>query len=310
MFSNLTSTADTGNAGNIRPATLMQLHNLGFKIVPLSLEHHTVIPWTLIYENSNYWSPESIVTESSKFQNVATVFGKTHIKDSEARDLYLNDLDCDSKPVYKILTTPIQEISDPLLKSKLQALFSKSEISAKGSMLEYLEKATVVVKTRKPYGVQTFWLSHTQHDHIGTKNCKSGHEFEIKTDKSLGHATLPPSTHRDDKNFRYLHMGRTDKIGTIDELYNVWIQLLKECLSDSVNANNNDEDKSRHKKQADMTVYDLSEEMVQTTVAYFTPYYIVSHRHDFALYFSGATWYAKISEDSAGRVYPKKRKAR
>jgi hypothetical protein len=33
---------------------------------------------------------------------------------------------------------------------------------------------------------------------------------------SLGHATLPPSTHRNDKTFRYSHIGGTDKIETID----------------------------------------------------------------------------------------------
>ena len=60
--------------------------------------------------------------------------------------------------------------------------------------------------------------------------------------------------------------------------------------------------RSRHKEQPTTTLYDLSEEMIQTTVAYFTPYYIVNHRHNFALYFSGTTWYAKISEDSAGKI--------
>ena len=43
-------------------------------------------------------------------------------------------------------------------------------------------------------------------------------------------------------------------------------------------------------------LYDLSNEMIQTTVAYFMPYYVVNHRNDFVLAFSGATWYAKISE--------------
>ncbi len=42
--------------------------------------------------------------------------------------------------------------------------------------------------------------------------------------------------------------------------------------------------------------------MKQTTVAYFMPYYIVGRRHDFALCFSGAAWYAKISEDSADKI--------
>ena len=83
-----------------------------------------------------------------------------------------------------------------------------------------------------------FWLNHIQHNHIGTKNCKTGHEFEIKTDKSLGHATLPPSTHRNDKTIRYSHIGRTDKIDTLDEHYGLLVGLLKECLvSDPTNVN-------------------------------------------------------------------------
>jgi hypothetical protein len=91
-------------------------------LVLLSLEHHPIIPWTPIYEDSNFWPFENIVSESPKFKNVATVFGKTHVKDSEGKGLYLNDLDYDSEPVYKVLTTPIEEISDSLLKSKLQDL--------------------------------------------------------------------------------------------------------------------------------------------------------------------------------------------
>ena len=247
---------DHDETKRIRPATLIQLHKLGFKLLPLSLNNVAIMPWTPIYEDPNFWSENKLISEYFKFKNVATVFGKTHVKDSEGKDLYLNGLDCDSEAVYKILTTPIEEISDLVLKSKLKDVFSKFSMhktTTKGSILDYLKEITVVVKTRKPYGFQAFRLSHTQHDHIGTKNCKVGHEFEIKTDKSLGHATLPPSTHRDDKTFRYAHIGRTDKIETIDELYDLLIELLKECLSDSINGNDNEEnkndDKSRQKRQ-------------------------------------------------------------
>lgn len=296
---------------NLDAATLIHLHKLGFKLLPLSVDNTEVMPWTPIYEDPNFWSENKLIGEYSKFKNVATVFGKTHAKDSEGRDLYLLGLDCDSEAVYKILTTPIEEISDLVLKSKLKDLFSKFNVHktiTKRSVLDYLKEITVVVKTRKAYGFQSFWLSHTQHDHIGTKNCKSGHEFEIKTDKSLGHATLPPSAHRNDKTFRYSFIGRTDKIETIDELYSLLIGLLREkCLvSDHINANDKDksknDDKSRRKEQSTTTLYDLSGEMIQTTVAYFTPYYLVNHRHNFALYFSGAIRYAKISEDSAGKI--------
>jgi hypothetical protein len=268
--------------------------------VPLSFNHKPIVDWTPIYDNPEYWSDEKSIARCPKFQNIATAYGKTHIKDSDG-DLHLNGLDSDSEPVSKILTTPIDEISDPVLKSKVLDLYSKygaHPATAKLSLLDFLVEITFVVKTRKPCGFLVLWLSHTQHAPIGTKDCKLGHEFEIKTDKSLGLSTLPPSTHRDDQTFRYLHVGRTDKIGAVDELYDIFVRLLKECLATDptkVNGNSNHDNRSRDKRQATTTtlLYNLSEQMIQTTIAYFTPYYIDGRRHDFALCFSGATWHAK-----------------
>src|SRR5262245_3622069 len=79
---------------SIPPATPIQLHKLGFKLLPLSANNAVVMPWTPIYEDPNFWSLENIVSESPEFKNVATVFGKTHVKDSEGKDLHLNGLDC------------------------------------------------------------------------------------------------------------------------------------------------------------------------------------------------------------------------
>ena len=307
--------ADGGGQREQMVDLLVQYHRLGFKLVPISFNHIPVVDWTPIYENPEYWSEEKLMAECSKFMNVATALGKTHVKDEGVGgDRYLNEFDCDSEFVHKKITTPIDEISNPRLKSRLQELCSKlvAEMTTEMSLLDCLKRTTVVVKTRKPYGLQAFWLSHTQHDHIGTKNCKVGHEFEIKTDKSLGHATLPPSTHRNDKTFRYSHIGQTDKIETIDELHDILIELLKECLvSDPTNVNGNGNDNGddkgdnrfRDKRQATSTsLYDLSEQMIQTTISYFMPYYIVGRRHHFALCFSGAAWHAKISEDSAVKI--------
>ena len=131
MTSTTNNVIDKGITGNIRLATLVQLRKLGFKLVPLSMDNEVVISWTLVYDDPSYWSAEKLVAESWKFKNVATVFGKTHVKDSEGRDLYLNGLDCDSEAVYKILATPIDAISNSLLKSKLQALYSKYEAHMK-----------------------------------------------------------------------------------------------------------------------------------------------------------------------------------
>ena len=286
--------ADNNNRKQLQGLDLLiYYHKLGLKPVPLSWNHKPVVDWTPIYDKPEYWSDEKSIAECPKFSNIATAYGKTHVKDSDDRDLYLNGLDCDSESVHKIFTTQIDEISDPLLKSKLLDLYPKygaHPATAKVSLLDFLKEITFVVKTRKPCGFLVLWLSHTQHAPIGTKDCKSGHEFEIKTDKSLGLSTLPPSTHRDDQTFRYLHVGRADKIGAIDELYDIFIGLLKECLvsdpakvNGNVNDNSNDDNRSRDKKQATTTttttsLYDLSEQMIQTTVAYFTPYYVVGHR--------------------------------
>jgi hypothetical protein len=95
--------------GSIRPAILVQLHKLGFKLVPLSFNHIPVVDWTPIYENPEYWSEEKLIAKWPIFEKVATTFGKTHVKDSDGKDLYLNELDCDSERVYKILATPIEK---------------------------------------------------------------------------------------------------------------------------------------------------------------------------------------------------------
>jgi hypothetical protein len=296
------------DSNNIKPSTLVEYHKMGLKLVPLSSDNKPVVKWSQIYEDPNFWTAEKLVAESSKFQNVATVFGKTHIKDSEGGDLYLNGLDCDSEPVYSILTTQIEQIQDSGIRSRIESLFSKTEVSAK-SLLEYLKQATCVVKTRKPYGFHTYWLSNRQNSHIGTQNCKEGHEFEVKTDKGSGHSTLPPSSHRSDNGFRYSHIGRTDKIDLSDELYELFLELFKDCLYVSTNGNTHGKSEEigssgRKDKQerVSATLHDLSEEAIETSIAYLTPYYIKSHRNDFTLPFSGAAWYSKVSEESAAKI--------
>lgn len=160
---------DVGNAGNIRPATLVQLYKLGFKLVPLSLEHHVVVSWTQIYEDSNYWSPEKIVSESPKFKNVATVFGRTHVKDENGLELNLNVFDGDSKYVYQIINSAT--IQDPIIKGKVQHLITKSSSE---SLFDFLIKSTVVIKTKKEFGYHFYWFSHKQNPRIRTQDCIPG----------------------------------------------------------------------------------------------------------------------------------------
>ena len=68
-----------------------------------------------------------------------------------------------------------------------------------------------------------------QHKPIGTRDCKHGTEFEIKTDNSLGLITLPPSRHRDDRQIRYHSIGQT-QIKIIDKMYDKLLKILDDCL--------------------------------------------------------------------------------
>jgi hypothetical protein len=90
-------------------------------------------------------------------------------------------------------------------------------------------KLTFVVKTRKKWGRRIFWLSHRQYAPIGTRDCKPGFEFEIKTDNTSGHSTLPPSRHRDDPNFHYQSIGQ-ETIAIQDGLYDGILKLLTDCF--------------------------------------------------------------------------------
>jgi hypothetical protein len=162
-----------------------------------------------IYHNPNYWTTEKIA-QLNNIKNVATTFGKTHLQDSEGNDLYLHELDIDSKEVYDRLA---------VIRVKEEDRFFIDEMC----------KLTYAVKTRKKYGVRIFWLSHKQHPPIGTRECKPGFEFEIKSDNTLGHSTLPPSCHRDDPNFHYQLIGK-ETIAIRDRLYDGILKVLSECL--------------------------------------------------------------------------------
>lgn len=49
------STPDSISDKNIRPATLVELHKPGFKLIALSSDHKPMVPWTQIYDDPNFW---------------------------------------------------------------------------------------------------------------------------------------------------------------------------------------------------------------------------------------------------------------
>ncbi|HXS60640.1 MAG TPA: hypothetical protein VN703_07520, partial [Candidatus Sulfopaludibacter sp.] len=86
------------NHNSIEPKVLISLHRLGFKLVPLSENHKPVIEWSSIYNNSEYWNIQKFndPKEYSKFKNVVSTVGKSHLRDSENNDLFIQVLDVDS----------------------------------------------------------------------------------------------------------------------------------------------------------------------------------------------------------------------
>ena len=159
---------------------LINHDGLGFKLIPLKEDSMTPnVPSTNeIYNNPEYWSEDTLRNKYYLFHNVATTFGKSHIKDEDGRDFYLNMLDIDSEEVFTRLG---------------RAVVGKTEYN----IIDEMCKSTYVVKTKKKIGRHTYWFSHKQNRPVRTKDCLFHHEFEIKTDNS-GHSTLPPSCHRRD----------------------------------------------------------------------------------------------------------------
>src|SRR5215469_7667488 len=281
-----------------RPATLIQLYKLGFKLLPLSLNNAPVIKWTPIYEDPNYWSGEKLIIKSPIFKNVATVFGKSHVKDEKGLDLSLNGFDGDSEYISQILNS--DQIQDPVIREKIQNLVSKSDSK---SLFDFLVRNTVVVKTKKKSGLHFYWFSHKQNPRIKIEHCITGREFEIKTDKGSGHGTLPPSTHRDDPQFRYSHVGREDKIAILDDLYDILTELLSECLvKNKANFNHKNNNRKKFARLGDSQRVILNDDQINDTLFLLINCYGEGHRDSFTFEFSGFAFKRYIAEESVACI--------
>jgi hypothetical protein len=307
---------------NIKFTGLVSLYELGFKPVPLSENHVPAVTWSDIYDNPDYWQVEKFSDPNvySKFKNIASTVGKSHIKDPENKELFIQVLDVDSQYICDILSKPISQLingSDifkPIIQELLKSIGITDESKPEQStILEICKSNTFVTKTKKPYGYHIWWLSHNQNKSISTGDCKKDCEFEIKADKSAGGlCTLPPSTHRDNKDFTYSAIGKIDKLLVNDMLYDLFIELFKDAL---VQKNSSKINTSQDAKAATAITfptsqttntsnafYNLSSETISYSASMLSPFYIENHRNSFTLCFSGLSYQSRISEESAVKI--------
>jgi hypothetical protein len=176
---------------SIRPAELLSLYNAGFKLVPLTADGiTTAIPWSAVYENPGYWTPQMLVSQHSKFRGVATVFGRSRLVGPCGEALHHHCIDMDSQAVYEIVNSRLNSINGQVgqkaagLIRTLQNLQNGSRTIDGMSFLEILRQTTFVTKTHKKHGYHVHWFEPTTHDAIFSQDCKRGSEFEIKTGKA------------------------------------------------------------------------------------------------------------------------------
>ncbi len=161
-------------------------------------------------------------------------------------------------------------------------------------------KLTYVVNTRKKWGRRIFWFSHQQYLPISTRDCKPGFEFEIKTDNTLGHSTLPSSRHREDANFHYQSIGQ-QTIAIQDGLYDGISKLLSDCLK-----NKKPYDRKSaimHPTAAGVNVdIILTDKDIEEIISQIKDYYRKGCRQNITLGLSGLLYKSGVYLESAEKV--------
>jgi putative DNA primase/helicase len=264
----------------VRPATILALHKLGFKVVPLGPDGKTpAMGWSPIYETG--WNPNELSEKFALFNNIATCFGQSHLKDKDERRLYLNCLDVDSHDAFRMLVS----LQDPDTKQNY-------------SLIQKCIEQTYVSKTRKRYGYHIFWFSHDPNESIKSESCKAGFEFEIKTNKESGLATLPPSSHRDDPEFHYDSIGK-NVIMISDGFYSSITNLLKGCLRSEK------QQKKKFMKQItnEEQEIELTDAEADDIANAIKNVYRHGHRHVICLHLAGYFYRHNISLDSSKEVF-------
>ena len=339
MFNN---NNDDDNINNFKfdEPSIKALERIGVRPVGIFLPSNaTALPWSKVYHDPEFrWSETNLVTEQDRysFTNAATMLGPTHIRDVKTGQyLNLNALDTDCEKVRNRLGIQIRQILDlsswDWVTDKLRDLvreFLQStgifDVDHNLTLLDIFKKLTFVTKTRKIYGHHIYWLSQKQKRAIGTANCRPGHEFEIKTDNSLGLCTLPGSAHKEDPNFRYAAVGVTDRILANDVLYDLFVEMFQDCMSnrsldkvpihqgteemqqDAIQQKRQQEQENKvqagYSRQMDKRVFDLSLPTISATIGLLSTFVVDDHKHDFHMRLSGMLFHSRISIKSSDEI--------
>jgi DNA replicative helicase MCM subunit Mcm2 (Cdc46/Mcm family) len=304
--------------------TVIAKEEIGIRILGIYLPSNSAgLSWTQAYSDPEFrWSTTNLPISKDRFSfdNAATMLGRTHIKDAETGEyLNLNVLDTDCEKVRSRLNIPLSDLlADSFWEWRTDKVVDllKSFLASSGvvngyynqTLLDILTKSTFITKTRKVCGYHIYWLSRAQRAHIGSKDCLAGCEFEIKTDDKLGLCTLPGSGHKDDLNFRYTAIGRTDCILANDILYDLFVEMFKDCLSNNRLDDNPEQEQEQKPQQNKKHLIEiknpitLSPSIVQATAGYMSGFIKKGYRHFFDLQFGGMMFHARISYRSAAQV--------
>lgn len=315
-----------------------QYENIGFRPIGLYANHIPAIRWGAdngVYNDPRFrWSTSDKVTVDKKLgtPNVATMLGRTFLKDSETGEyLNLNVLDTDSVTVSNRLRVPIRTILDnssydwvtDRLRDLLQTFLNERGVANSNleeTLLDILKKSGYVTKTRKEYGYHFYWLDLKQNPPIGTADCLPGMEFELKTNDKYGLCTLPDSTHRDDPNFRYKAIGLTDVNLVSNVLYDLFLEMFRDCLvngklddNDSVNTTDTSTDtntssSNSNTKNRTFNIKNpivLSDSAIMITAGQMSQFVARKYRNDFYLRFSGMMFHSRIAEESGVKIIAK-----
>lgn len=283
----------------IRPGGLWQLYHAGFKLVLIYPDRATPVKWG-IKPYQEPWTKQEFQTEivnrvyNEEFSGIATALGRTHLVNNEGKSLYINAIDVDSLSVYERLETAI----------------------------EWARGRTYVTRSRRSYGFHIFWMTTGPLPHISKMDMLDQHHlgsFEVKTDKSLGLMTLPPSHHRQHASFQYFAVGLQNHIMTDDKFFTKLVIALQEFIQPEFLYRHDvlqivgrenikvEEPKPKPKKRTSghfkrYGLHDLTDEQVKAYVDTLRPYYFKGDRNNLVFVLAGYLHRRCVKLESALRV--------